>query len=195
MRELIRWSAILGVGVVAAISTGQTAAQKPATKPAPNAHALVLKDFQDRINNYLELHNDVEKGPAQLKETNEPEQIRQAQMRLAERIRAVRKDARPGDIFTPEIRATFRRLMYPELRGTEGRRTRAEINEDAPAGVPLKVNASYPEGASLPTVPPNLLASLPQLPEDLEYRIIRKDLILRDVNANLIVDFIPNAIQ
>ena len=40
----------------------------------------------------------------------------------------------------------------------------------------------------------NLLATLPQLPEDLEYRIVGKDLILRDVHANVIVDFIPGII-
>jgi hypothetical protein len=59
----------------------------------------------------------------------------------------------------------------------------------------LKVNAKYPEGAALPTVPANLLATLPQLPEDLEYRIVGKDLILRDVHANVVVDFIPGIIR
>jgi hypothetical protein len=69
------------------------------------------------------------------------------------------------------------------------------MKEDAPAKVPLKVNATYPEGKPLPTVPPNILENLPQLPEDLEYRIIDKHLILRDVDANLIIDYIPNAIR
>jgi hypothetical protein len=59
----------------------------------------------------------------------------------------------------------------------------------------LKVNARYPEAAPLPTVPPNLLASLPPLPKDLEYRIVGNDLILRDVHANVIIDFIPMAIR
>jgi hypothetical protein len=59
----------------------------------------------------------------------------------------------------------------------------------------LKVNARYPADAPLPTVPPNLLANLPQLPEDLEYRIIGRDLILRDVHANLIVDFARRIIR
>jgi hypothetical protein len=37
--------------------------------------------------------------------------------------------------------------------------------------------------------------NLPQLPEELEYRIIGKDMILRDVHANIVVDFIPKAIR
>ena len=44
---------------------------------------------------------------------------------------------------------------------------------------PFKVNAKYPEGASLPTVPANLLVNLPTLPEPLQYRIVEKHLILR----------------
>ena len=38
-----------------------------------------------------------------------------------------------------------------------------------------------------------LLANLPQLPEDMEYRVVGSDLVLRDVDANIIVDLIPNA--
>jgi hypothetical protein len=195
MRELIRWPASLALGVALAASAAQTASQNPATQPAVNPDALVLVDFQKRIDAYVELHKDVEKGSAKLKETNDPAKIRDAQATLAERIRTARKDARPGDIFTPPIRAMFRRLMYPELKGAEGRETKSEMKEDAPKGVPLKVNATYPEAKPLPTVPPNILANLPQLPEDLEYRIVNKDLILRDVDANLIIDFVPNAIR
>ena len=61
--------------------------------------------------------------------------------------------------------------------------------------VRLQVNARYPASEPLQTIPPNLLANLPQLPEDMEYRVVGKDLVLRDVDANIIVDFIPNAIR
>jgi hypothetical protein len=37
--------------------------------------------------------------------------------------------------------------------------------------------------------------ALPKLPEQLEYRIVGKNLIIRDIDANIIVDFVPNAIQ
>jgi hypothetical protein len=69
------------------------------------------------------------------------------------------------------------------------------LKDDAPAAVPLKVNAKYPEGAPLPTVPADLLANLPTLPTEVEYRIIGKHLILRDTEADIIVDYIPNAIR
>ena len=37
--------------------------------------------------------------------------------------------------------------------------------------------------------------ALPKLPEDLEYRFVSRTMILLDTHANLIVDFVPNAIQ
>jgi len=111
--------------------------------------------------------------------------------------RSARADAKPGDIFTPEIRQLFRRLMYPEVKGAEGRETKAAISEESHElkAVPMKVNARYPDDAPLMTVPPNILSALPKLPEDLEYRFVSRTMILLDTHANLIVDFVPNAIQ
>src|SRR5918995_863175 len=102
MRELIRWPASLGLGVALAIalavSVSQIASQNPATQPEANPDALVLVDFQKRIDQYREMHKDAEKGSAKQEETSDPAKIRQAQLNLAERLRAARKDARPGDI-------------------------------------------------------------------------------------------------
>jgi hypothetical protein len=160
-----------------------------------NPDAKLLKDFETRIDAYMKLHNELERDAPKLKDKAEPEEIKAHEEALAEKIRAARKTAKPGEIFTPDVRALFRRLMYPELKGKEGAETKAEIKEDAPAAVPLRVNARYPQNQPLPTVPPNVLARLPKLPEELEYRIVKRDLILRDVHANLIVDYIPNAIR
>jgi hypothetical protein len=46
----------------------------------------------------------------------------------------------------------------------------------------------------LTTTPPTLLSKLPQLPPELAYRIVGRDLTLKDTKAGLIVDLIPNAI-
>lgn len=171
--------------------------QKPSpSAPAVNADAATLADFKERLTKYIELQKDLADDSPPLKETSDPAKIDAAQEVLGAKIRAARKDAMPGDVFTPQTRALFRRLMYPELKGEDGPETKATIaGDDGPPKVPLKINAKYPESAPLPTVPPNLLARLPQLPEDVEYRIVGKNLILRDVDANIIVDFIPNAIR
>ena len=70
------------------------------------------------------------------------------------------------------------------------------LKDDAPseAEVPLKVNSKY-TADSLATTPSNLLLNLPTLPKGLEFRVVgSKHLILLDVDASLIVDYIPNAI-
>jgi hypothetical protein len=169
--------------------------QKTTPEKAANPDAVALADFQERVNKYVELHKDAAKDAPPLEETSDPAKIREAQLALAKKIAAARKNAKPGDLFTPEVRTRFRQLMYPELKGTEGRETKKDIKEDKPdKPVTFKVNAPYPEGEPLPTMPANVLQNLPQLPEELEYRIIGRTLILRDVKANIIVDFIPNAI-
>jgi hypothetical protein len=160
-----------------------------------NPDAKLLQDFKQRVDKYMELHNKLEKQAPPLKKTDDQAEIKAAQAALADSIRRARETATQGEIFTPEIAALLRRFMYPEVQGREGKQTKNRIKDEGPAAIALKVNAAYPESAALPTVPPNLLASLPPLPKDLEYRIVGRDLILRDVHANLIVDFIPKAIQ
>jgi hypothetical protein len=44
-------------------------------------------------------------------------------------------------------------------------------------------------------VPPNLLAALPELPDDVNYRFLGRDLVLHDTRANIILDEIPDAIR
>ena len=94
------------------------------------------------------------------------------------------------------MRRTFRQLLAPELKGEDGRDAKAVLKDDAPAPgtVPFKVNAKYPENQPKPTMPANLLLNLPRLPEPLEYRVVGQHLLLLDTAADVIVDYILNAI-
>lgn len=187
------WVVVLGAtGLGSDAPSGSTDVEQ---KPAVNETARQLADFRKRVDEYVELRKDAAKEARPLKETNDPAAIKAAQDQLAERIRARRPGARPGDIFTPEVRPMFRRLLAPELKGAEGRDTRAAIAEDAPPSAPLKINAKYPEAAPLPTVPANILKTLPPLPKEVEYRLVQKHLLLFDPEAELIVDYLANAIR
>jgi hypothetical protein len=185
----------VGLLLSCGISAAMVSTQQPSDGVKVNPDAQVLQDFKKRIDAYMELHNRLEKRTPRLKETDDPAKIKASQDALAAAIRSERAAAKQGDIFTPEIAERLRRLMHPEVTGNKGAETKKTIKEDAPPAVAVKVNAKYPEDAPLPTVPPNLLASLPQLPEDLEYRVIGNNLILRDVHANVIVDFLPRAMR
>jgi hypothetical protein len=163
-----------------------------AAPPQPvRSDAEVIADFNIRLNAYLEIRKKAgDTVPAQ-KKTNDPGVIRSAQEGLAERIRTERAGAKQGDIFTPEIAAKFRRLLRPEA----GPETKASIRDDNPGTIPFKVNGDYPEKQTLSTVPPNVLQALPRLPDNIEYRFVGKHLILRDSRANLIIDYMLNAIS
>ena len=201
------------IAVLVTVSCGGAVdARQPATqKPAPpatatdsrqsasgqrvNADAAVLADFKARVDSYLAVRKDAVKGAPQLKETDDADRIKAAQDAMAARIRAARATAKHGDVFTPAISAKFRQLLSPELKGDDGRDAKAILKDDAPVNVPFKVNAKYPDGATVPTVPASLLLNLPTLPEPLQYRIIGGHLILLDEDADVIVDYALNVIR
>ena len=160
-----------------------------------NPEAAVIQDFKTRVDAYMKLRKDAVKGAPPLKETNDPAKIKAAQDAMSAQIRAANVNAKHGDVFTPEIVATFRRLLYPEMKGDDGRDAKEIIKDDAPTNIPFKVNAKYPEGAPVPTVPANLLVNLPTLPEPLQFRIIDKHLILVDEDADVILDYALNVIR
>jgi hypothetical protein len=57
----------------------------------------------------------------------------------------------------------------------------------------LHVNMEWPEHVPFGFVPPQMLAVLPLLPAELQYRMIGNAVVLWDHHANLIVDFLPGA--
>jgi len=123
--------------------------------------------------------------------TDDPREIRRAQRALAKRIRDAREDAREGDIFTPAIAVEFREVLQLEMDAD----TWASIMDDNPGEFSNRINGTYSGKRPLSTVPPNILARLPRLPDDVQYRFVGRHLILHDTRANLILDRIPYAIR
>jgi Cu-Zn family superoxide dismutase len=165
-------------------------------KPAASPATAILIYFEERIDRYMHLREDAADEVIDAEVTDDPGQLRAREEALAARIRALRANAKHGDIFTPAIRTQFRLLLAPELKGEEGRDIRDILQDDAPApgAIPIGVNAKYPAGEPYPTTPASVLLILPSLPPGLEYRVIGKDLILLDRPADVILDFIRNAV-
>jgi hypothetical protein len=155
-----------------------------------------LRPFQDAVKRYLEIRDDQKRRLPKLPDKARPEQIATYQVTLREGIQLARSGAKQGDIFVPPVQGEIVNSIRAEMSPTEKRSVMAD-NPKAP-GVPgdvkIAVNAPYPSTAPLGMVPPALLLRLPALPEELEYRFVGRTLILRDVYASLIVDFIPNAL-
>jgi len=160
----------------------------------PNMEAL--EDFTKLINDYGKTKKIAEAEIHGLRPTNSPEEIEHHEKRLAHSIRESRRTARQGDIFKPAIAAAFRRLISQTMNGPEGAAIRQSLRSGSPPSVrTLHVNEPYPAGEPLQSTPPSLLANLPQLPQGLDYRVVGQALVLRDSEANLIIDFLPNAIS
>jgi hypothetical protein len=162
-----------------------------------NPDAGLVTDFKKRVDEYVKLRDKAEnKAPVELEEKSTPAEIVTAEKSLAAHVRAARATAKRDDLFTPATQAMFRRLLRPPLaKGKDAADNKAIMKEDSPEpkDVPFKVNAEYPKNVPLATVPPDVLAALPTLPEDMQYRFAGKHLILFDAKANLIIDFMFNA--
>lgn len=181
---------------VACLAVAAALCQWPLQAQPANPIAATLQEYQKRLEGYVELHKKAAAGLPRLGETSSPGSIEQREKLLAEAIRGSRRDARPGDLFgsaAPLIRQVVRR-DWATRSAADRRALRAETQEDGPYVGPVVVNMTYPAGVSLATMPPLLLKELPRLPEALEYRLLGRRLILRDVAANLIIDLIDGAL-
>jgi hypothetical protein len=173
-----------------------TAVQPPANAARPMSEADVqgLAEFNERVTAYAALHAKLEATLPGLPKETTPETIHKHQNALAELIIQSRKGARQGDIITPAAQLNFRQLLARVFQGEEGRQLKASILDENPGNVGLQVNGRYPDQIPLSTVPPQVLAALPKLPRDLEYRFIGDRLILLDVHAHTIADYIDKAL-
>lgn len=175
--------------LMASCAFGQSTGR--ATAPRARQDAAIVKDFQSRVTKYMDLRRkEAGKSP---KPTTSTDKLADSREQIAGSIRVVRAAARQGEIFAPPIARYFRRRIAATLAGPQGKAIRASLRHAEPLrGVSLKVNERYPAGAPLQSTPPSLLLNLPELPKELEYRIVGSDLVLLDTAPNIIVDFIPN---
>jgi hypothetical protein len=181
----------LSLGALAALLVMGNAAAQAQAAQAQNDAALV-KDFQTRVEKYLNLHKIT--GIAK-KTTDSPDKLAEQKQQAAEKIRESRPAAKQGDIFTPEIGAYFKKQIAATLQGPEGPKVRASLRRAEPLpNIRLEVNQRYPQKLPLQSTPPTLLLNLPRLPGELQYRIVGSTLVLYDTLSNLIVDLLPDAV-
>jgi hypothetical protein len=158
-----------------------------------------MKAFQARIMDYVALHKKAAGSiPSVPKNVTDPTIIAQYEQKLTQAIRLLRPKAKQGDIFTPDAQKMVVKIIKTRLDGNAKSTILGDGNPKSPesaAPVNLAVNAVYPPSAPVSTMPPSLLMALPTLPPEVEFRFVGQTLILRDVQANMIVDLMPNAIK
>jgi hypothetical protein len=182
------------MGWIGLILAGAPLVIQPASEPRVNRDAQILKGFADRVGAYAELHKKLEGTLPRLPDETEPEKIHAHQRALARLIGDARARAKAGDIMDRDSRALLRRLIRGVVRGAEGREMVREIQDENTRPVALVVNGPYPSTVPLSSVPAKLLQTLPRLPEEVEFRFVGRQLILFDLHAQIIADFMSNAL-
>jgi hypothetical protein len=151
-------------------------------------------DFSTRIAEYMKLREKAAASVPRLKPTPSAEQIMSREKALGAKIAELRPNPQQGSIFTPKAAADIRALIAAVMKGSEGTAIRQSLARSAPVKLDLiRVNGPYPTGVPLQTTPPTLLRALPPLPRNIQYRVVNHGLVLYDEEANLIVDFLPDA--
>jgi len=105
----------------------------------------------------------------------------------------LRAGAQPGEIFAKEYQPYFIKIVQDDF-ATRSRADRIALINELPRNIKVDINTVYPTTIPLETFPARLLRKLPDLPPELEYRIVGRSLILRDVKANLIVDILRDIV-
>ena len=181
--------------------TACTPTLPPATVPAqPDA---TYQPFSQALQAYVDLTQpfrkvaaqEAEKVPGKAAADSGAEQsVRTRQDSLADALRTkLRPTAKQGDLVSAAIATAIkgeiqravaspkRELIFDEL---------SEQNEAQATPATPTVNVHL----DAPRVPPRVMEVLPPLPKQLEYDFIGRTLVVRDVDADVVVDFIPDAL-
>ena len=148
-----------------------------------------IVSFQRAADEYAFLHRRIERQQPPIEIGADAATLDHAIESMAAALRAARADAREGDLFAPAVRAAFRAKIGAALN-----RSGLSLADLEPAmaetdSIALRVHGAMPWKAAA-GVPPAILAALPALPPELQYRFVGGDLVLIDVHASLIVDIL-----
>ncbi len=162
-------------------------AQNPPTVDA-------LGSFDNLVLNYAKLHRQIESSLSPIKPGTDRTKLTSQRDALVVGLLAARKSAVRGEIFTPAVSTEIRRILKEAMAGAASARVTKSLNRSEPSQFKLRINDEFPPALPLQTMPPTILSKLPKLPPELDYRIVGRSLVLRDSKANLIVDFLLEAL-
>ena len=144
---------------------------------------------------YATLHRQVEQSLPPLEEFTDPAEGLAAIATLRETLVAARLSAREGQVFGSAA-AMLRRETRQALRraGVEPGDLLAEMRADTTADArPPAINDAFPWAVGH-LMPACVIQALPALPGELGDRLAGTDLVLIDIDANLVIDILRDAL-
>lgn len=170
---------------------GATAAAQATVAPK---HRAAFAAFEARVKEYVTLREGIEAKMPKLSKDAKPEEIEEHKVEFQKAVQAARTSARQGDLFVPELAAHIREVIKSELKPTTKQEVRETVKESEVKAVPVRVNYPYPDTEELLEMPPTLLLRLPQLPKQVKYRYVGRNMLLVDRENGLILDFMTDAL-
>jgi hypothetical protein len=165
--------------------------------PSPTARANEVNgiaEFDKAVAQYMAIQQKLRDEVGDLLPGSSAEQISDTSDTLAAAMQRARTDARQGDFFNADVSSVIARRIGDVVRTHNLAAALVNIDDEKPTVKAPRVHLRYPAASEMATMPPSLLAVLPTLPPELEYRIVGEYLVLRDVKAALILDFLPRAV-
>jgi len=153
-----------------------------------------LVGFRAAVEGYVALRTRIREEVPPLRVTPNAQEIAERSDALARAVTRARRSAVQGQFFDAAASAAIRRQLAAALAASDETGIRALLDEDMPRFNAVKVHSRYPVGFVLASTPPTLLHALPTLPPQLEYRFIGRTLIVRDIEAALIIDYLSDAL-
>lgn len=154
----------------------------------------LLSQFQKDTRSYMKLRDTARRQVPKIGDDATRVDVERYKTAFQQAMRNARANAARGEIFTEEVSTWIRGLIRNEFKGWERSELRKTVLEADTTGVPLKVNAIYPETKELVEMPPALLLALPPLPKELRYRFIGRSLAILDRDTAIIVDYVTGAL-
>jgi hypothetical protein len=171
---------------------GQTGQPTPPELSPADKEAVA--NFESRVKDYLKLRNAEKEKLPKLSKDSTAEQLEAYRKSFEEAVRTARAGAKPGDIFNTAGSSYIRRTLKTEFDRKEKAQLRKTVFEAENKSVPLRVNYPYPESKEFTEMPATVLLLLPQLPKEVKYRFVGRNMLLVDRDNNLIIDYMLDAL-
>ena len=185
----------IAAGVAAAALWTATASGLPPRAPVAEDP---LDHFYTALDSYVALRQAVERSMPPLEITPDGENIHAAIEAMGAAMRAARPSAAEGDIFDVDAAPVVRGIVQRTARDAEcdvAGMLAAQADEPLTLSVPRRPlvhdRFDWTAGSFMPGC---LLEVLPALPDELHYYLVGRDLVLVDIDADLIVDVLPDAL-
>ena len=195
-RYIFIWLLVLVLILASGVAVGQKTQNAALAEPvvASPADKAAINAFEGKVKSYIELRKKVRENAPKLSKDSTPEQIHAYRTTLENSLRSARPNAKRGEFFMPATADFIRRTLKLEFQGKDRQELREKIFETETQGVVLRVNYPYAQTAEFSEMPATLLAKLPQLPKELRYRFVGRNMLLVDRESDVIIDFMPDAL-